>query len=309
MAHAAGLTVFALGMTDALTQEQAEGLAARLGGAGADRVLVCEGPGLGAPPLDATHGRALLTAAERIPPIVVLFPAGGPGDELGPPLASRLGAAFGRAVDVEISDEPAALADGVGRVRFCRWRADRSGLRCLDPVEIERPVVAILGAHGLPVEVGTADVDVEVIACPSPAARPVVELSSEPDERAALALARGLVLVGAASDADRTERLRAALPADIAVVQPSSLPPGALASSSPQFVLDLDLGADELPGAALTSPRTRVGRVESAAAPGVARSAPDFVWRPAPAAAPAQQDPWAEIAAALAAGPRPGGAE
>ena len=65
-------------------------VAARLGRAGADKVLACEGPGLGAPPLDLTHGPALYAAIERIPPLLVLFPAGGAGAQLGPGLAARL---------------------------------------------------------------------------------------------------------------------------------------------------------------------------------------------------------------------------
>ena len=152
-------------------------------------MLLCEGAGLGAPPLDATHGAALYAAVERVPPLLVLFPAGGAGRELGPGLAARLGGGFASTADLEVGEAAVPLADGVGRVFLRRWRGDRTGYRRLDPVELERPVVAILPAGGAPAELGTGDVEVEVIDCPAPAKLGVVELASEPDEEAAVALA------------------------------------------------------------------------------------------------------------------------
>jgi hypothetical protein len=290
------VTVFALIMTGPLPAAHIEELAAGLGLVGADRLLICEGPHLDAPALDATHGRALLTAAERIPPILVLFPAGGPGDELGPSLAARLGGAFGPAVDVEVSEQIDPLADGVGRLRLCRWRADHSGMRRLDPVEIERPVIAILGAHGEPNRTGTRDIDVEVIVCAPPAAAPVVELASQPDEHDAIKLARGLILSGPAVDARLVARLQAAAPRGVVVVDSRRVSPAALASSSPEAVLELGRGAP----AVGVSPRTRLGRVELAddetTSPGggAGQLAPDLIWRPHPA-----DDPWTELEAAL----------
>ena len=44
-------------------------MAHRLSARSANKVLLCEGPGLGAPPLDATHGAALAAAIERVPPL------------------------------------------------------------------------------------------------------------------------------------------------------------------------------------------------------------------------------------------------
>ena len=141
MAHAAGVTVFAVVMTDRHLDEK---IALQLGRAGADKVLACEGPGLGAPPLDLTHGAALYAAVERVPPLLVLFPAGGAGTQLGPGLASRLGGAFAASADLELGEAATPLADGIGRIVVRRWRGDRSSYRRLDPVELERPVIAIL---------------------------------------------------------------------------------------------------------------------------------------------------------------------
>src|SRR5262249_44431196 len=143
VARVAGATVFAIVMHD----REIEGtLVARLGRAGADKVLLCEGAGLAAPPLEATHGPALQAAVQRVAPLLVLFPAGGAGPALGPSLAARLGAAYAGAADLEVSESSSPLDDGIGRVFLRRWRANRAGYRRLDPVEIERPVVAILAA-------------------------------------------------------------------------------------------------------------------------------------------------------------------
>jgi hypothetical protein len=302
ISHAAGLTVFALVMSDppgaAATYDD---LAATLGLAGADRVLVCEGAGLGAPALDSTHGRALLSAAERVPAIVVLFPAGGPGDELGPPLAVRLGAAFAPAIEIQISEESGPLAEGVGRMRMRRWRADRTGYRQLDPVEIERPVIAILGAHGASTQAGTPHIDVEVIACPPPANPTMVELASEPDDLDSVVSARGLILLGPGVAAEVAARLRAAAPAGVAVVEAGHASPAALAAASPELLLEI--GRSELMVG--VSPRARLGLVDidaqaegAAPATGPARSAArrppyDLVWKPGRA------DPWDDLIAAL----------
>ena len=285
--------MFALVLDEPQSALRSDDLAVTLGRAGADRVLVCEGVNLGAVPLDATHGRALFTAAERVPPIVVLFPPGGPGDELGPALATRLGAAFAPGVDIELSDEAGPLADGVGRIVLRRWRADRSGFRQLDPVEIERPVVAILGAHGAPREEGTPDVDVEVIACVAAPAVPIVELASEPDDLEAITLARGLVVLGPQVTPQLGERLRAAMPAGVAVAD-ATTSPAALAAASPAFLLEI--GAS--PVSVGISPRTRQGRIELGGAGEAtdrgAGARPDLVWP-----APATDDAWQDLIAAL----------
>jgi Electron transfer flavoprotein domain len=306
IAHAAGLTVFALALDEPNASTRAESFASTLGRAGADRVLFCEAPGLGAPPLDVTHGRALFTAAERVPPIVVLFPTGGPGEELGPALAMRLGAAYAPGVDIVLSDEAGPLADGVGRITLRRWRADRSGYRQLDPVEIERPVVAILGAHGAPREDGTSDVDIEVIACPPSAdGAAVSELGSEPDELDVVAQARGLVILAPDLAPAIGARLRAAAPAGLAVID-GGVAPRALVAISPELVIEV--GGGELDVEVGVSPRASIGLVkissdgsESAegatpAATNAARLHPDLVWTVAPGS-----DPWDELIAAWGA--------
>ena len=76
------------------------------------------------PPLDATHGAALHAAVERIPPLLVLFPAGGAGPQLGPGAGRRGSAAPSPPAPTSRSARrPTPLADGVGRIFVRRWRA------------------------------------------------------------------------------------------------------------------------------------------------------------------------------------------
>jgi Electron transfer flavoprotein domain len=289
VAHDAGVTVFAVVLSSALPAADVQRIAGSLGVAGADKVLFCEAPGLDAPPLDATHGLALLTAIERVPPLLVLFPAGGAGPQLGPPLAVRLGAAFAAAADIEVADSPAPMTDSVGRVLLRRWRRDRSGYRRLDPVEMERPVIAILGAHGAPRIVGTEDVEVEVIECPAQTPARVVELDSAPDEDAALSLAHTLVLVDGSAGPEVAAQLAAAAPAGVAVADRTRRSAAAIAASSPGLMVCV--GTSEMP--ASPSPSTRVAVVLAPGAEEPPRGSADVVWHSDSAGR------WDELAAAL----------
>ncbi len=292
MAHTAGLTVFAVVMTE---RHLDEAVAARLGRAGADKVLSCEGRGLAAPPLDLTHGPALYAAVERIPPLLVLFPAGGAGPQLGPGLASRLGGAYAASADLELGEAATPLADGIGRVFVRRWRADRTSYRRLDPVELERPVVAILPAGGPPGDRGSSEVDVEVITCVPPAKVGVVEVASEVDTLAVAALASVLIVVDPALGPSALAKLSAAAPAGIAVVDAVAGAP-AIATAIPRVVIAVGRAS-----AVCGTPRSRVGAVLAAAAPRPQKGAADVLLR-VPAGAPADADKMIdELAASLPA--------
>jgi len=256
-AHAVGVTVFAIVMTERHLDEK---VAAHLGRAGADKVLSCEGPGLGAPPLDVTHGAALYAAVERIPPLLVLFPAGGAGPQLGPGLASRLGGAFAASADLEIGEAATPLADGVARIFVRRWRGDRTSYRRLDPVELERPVVAILPSGGPPADRGTEEVEVEVITCVPPAKVGISELASEADDLAAAALASILVVVDPALGDAAVAKISAAAPAGVAVVDAVAAAP-AIATCVPRVVIGVGARGAMVWG----TPRSRVGAVLPAA--------------------------------------------
>jgi len=304
VAHSAGVTVVAALLGDPRPEEDALRIAARLGVAGADKVLLYEQIGLDAPALDATHGPALQLLAERVPPLVVLFPAGGAGMQLGAPLAARLGAAFASSADLEVSDDPLPLTDSLGRLCLRRWRPDLSAYRRLDPVELERPVVAVLGAHGTPREDGTPAVELQVIEGPAPPEAPtIVELESVADEDADVALAQVLVVVDPAVGADAVAKLAARAPLGVAIVGLDRVCQAALAACMPRLLLRV--GVDAIPAVGAPSPRTRQGAILTSPATGAALGRVDVVWR---GAGPQAWDALAALLPRLVAEPRGAGA-
>jgi hypothetical protein len=295
VAGVAGATVYAIVLTD---RELPADTLARLGRAGADKVLLCEGAALGAPPLEATHLSALLAAVERVSPLLVLFPAGGAGLSLGPSLAARLGAAFAGPADLQVSDDEAPLPDGVGRVFVRFWGPGRSGYRRLDPVEVERPVVAILAAGGAVGAVGSGAIDHDVIACAPPASPGVEELAAEPDDRAAIPLARALVVVDPALGASLVAALRAGAPAGVAVAD-GGADRAAIAAATPQILLLVGPAAPP----PIATPGARTGLVAIGGGPIPAGRAVDVVWHvPAEVTADELARQLAEALPALASG-------
>jgi hypothetical protein len=271
VATAAGATVFAVVFAEGPLPDRVTG---RLGQAGADKVLLCEGAGLAAPPLDGTHGAALAAAIDRVPPLMVLFPAGGAGAELGPTLAARIGAAFAGEADLELAEAPTALADGVGRAWLRRWRRDRSAYRRLDPVELERPVIGLLPAGRPPESRGVADIDVEVIACPPAVSAAVIEIASDVDDQAAVTTAAVLVVVAPALGAPVRERLAQAAGPGVVVLEGS--PAAGMQAAAPR--VSITLGAST--STPVATPRGRLGAVLPGGSPPPARIAADVIWRP-----------------------------
>lgn len=292
VARVAGATVYAI----ALASRDLPGeTIAQLGQAGADKVLLCEGAGLDAPPLEATHGTALLAAIERVAPLLVLFPAGGAGLSLGPSLAARLGAAFAGPADLEVVEAEGPLADGVGRV-FVRFWNGPSDYRRLDPVEVERPVIAILPAGGAARPIGSADIDHDVISCTTPASPGIDTLASDLDERAAIALARVLVVVDPSVGAGALRTLRAAAPAAV-VVADARDDAAAIAAATPEVLVVV---GGKLPP--ITTPRTRTALVALGDDPPPGARAADVVWQvPADLAPETMAAQLAQVLPALAA--------
>ncbi|HVV16680.1 MAG TPA: hypothetical protein VHH90_05690 [Polyangia bacterium] len=277
VARVAGATVYAIVLAE---RDLAAETIAQLGCAGADKVLLCEGPALGAPPLEATHGTALLAAIERVSPLLVLFPAGGAGVSLGPSVAARLGAAFAGPADLEVSGLEDALPDGVGRVFVRFWGAGRTAYRRLDPVDIERPVVAILPAGGAAAAIGSPGIDHDVITCAPPVAAGVETVASEADDRAAIALARVLVVVDPALGGAAVATLRAAAPPGVAVADRVA-DAVAVAAATPEILMVI--GGAPPP---IATPRARVALVALDAGPVAGGRAVDVVWRVPPATNP-----------------------
>jgi hypothetical protein len=175
-----------------------------------------------------------------------------------------------------------------------RWRGGRVAYRRLDPVEIERPVVAILAAGVLERPVGAEAIDVEVIACAPPKEVPVTELGSEPDPAARVSISRVLVVVDPKLGAEALARIAAGAPEGVAVVDLAAAA-AAIAVSAPEIVIAV--GDVDLP--TLGTPRGRVGAVLLGDAASTPARGVDVVWR-VPSAVKGEAL-WTEISAALAA--------
>jgi hypothetical protein len=261
----AGASLYAVALTSPLSAEQLEALARPVGEAGADKLLLCEADDFAGPPLDFTHGRGLDAAAARVPPMLVLFPAGGTGGALGPPLAARLGGPFAPWCDFLTTDAETPGPEGGGRVQLIHCRQDGRSRRRLDPLEIERPIVATLFAGRRSELVGSArDLETEVLSSIAPIRSLIsVELETDRpqwdrgDRRAALSLASVLVLIGNGEDGlplIPPEMLRAGAPPGVAVECAADVPAAVLGACCPEIVLKIGRS----PARTARAPRTRV---------------------------------------------------
>ena len=236
----------------------------------------------------------MLAAVERVSPLLVLFPAGGAGVSLGPSLAARLGAAFAGPADLEVSDAEDALPDGIGRVFVRFWGPGRTAYRRLDPVDIERPVIAILPAGGAAAAIGSPAIDHDVITCATPVAPGVDTLATDAGRPGSdRARSRAGPRRSRAGRRRRSGTLRAAAPAGVAVADRAA-DAAAVAAATPEIVIVIG-GAPP----AIATPRARVALVAlDDGAPSGGRSI-DVVWRVPPerARTPSSQ----QLAAALPA--------
>lgn len=165
VADSAGATVYALLTVGPLPQAEIDQLAAEISAAGADRILCSSADALAGPPLNLSHGPLLAQIAEHLRPLLFLFPAGGAGSELGPPLAVRLGAAYMADASIDIVPEDRAPEPASQRIVLTRWRAARDGLRRIDVGDFERPVVASLTIGPVPEALGEQSAEVEMLSC------------------------------------------------------------------------------------------------------------------------------------------------
>jgi hypothetical protein len=217
VADCAGATVYALLALGELPQTRIDQLAAEVSAAGADRILCVSDSSLSGPALDATHGPLLTQVAERLRPVLFLFPAGGVGTELGPALAVRIGAAYVANTSIELVVE---IRDGVPpapKVLLTRWRAARDGQRQIDLGDFERPVVASLPCGVLPDALGEPYAEVEMIPSPEPGlARPQL-LATECDPTSAPETCSALLWSPSGIDGDVRAVLPNPWPAGVAV--------------------------------------------------------------------------------------------
>ena len=283
IARLAGASVYAVAVTTPLGTDELNALAGPIGDAGADKLLLCESTDFTQPAADFTHGHGLDAAVARVPPMLVLFPAGGPGAALGPPLAARLGGPFAPWCDFLTTDNDTPTPEGSGRVQLVYCRPDGRSRRRLDPIEIDRPIVATLGAGRRPSPLrNTHDLEIDIVASvKGPDRLAPATTATEPRLLAHLPLAPIVVLIGDGDDGiplTLAEELRGNVPPGIAVERASDVPPSVLAACCPDILLKVGTSAART----ARSPRTRV--VLAAAAPAAADPVVedvdvDVVWR------------------------------
>ncbi len=291
----AGATVYAIVLTE---RDLSAETIARLGRAGADKVLLCEGPALGAPPLDATHGPALQAAVERVSPLLVLFPAGGAGvcagAQPGRPTRRRLRGRrpIWRSADAAGRARPTA-SDG-SFVRF--WRAGRDRLS----TPRSRRDRAAGRRHPAGRRRGAADRqpgDRRSTSSPAPRRRAGHRLGAlrrTPDDDAAIALARVLVVVDPALGRGRGRRAarRPHRPAWRWSTESADAAAVAAASAG-----DHDRRSATSPPA-MATPRARVGAGRDRRRRVAGGRAVDVVWRVPPRNRRRSSDPAARRGAA-----------
>ncbi len=212
IADSAGASVFALLTVGSLSHAEMDRLASEVSAAGADRVLCSSASVLAGPALDVTHGALLAQVAEQLRPVLILFPAGGAGDQLGPALAVRIGAAYMANASIDICPEDREPELPSQRVLVSRWRAARDGQRKIDVGDLERPVIASLAAGAFPPPAGEPYAEVEMVICPDarfPEARVV---DCESDASARFELCQTAVWAGRTTSSETVEAIQAELP-------------------------------------------------------------------------------------------------
>jgi electron transfer flavoprotein alpha subunit len=266
VADSAGATVYALLTVGPLTHAEMDRLASEVSAAGADRIFCASAETLAGPPLDVTHGALLAQVAEHLRPVLFLFPAGGVGTQLGPPLAVRIGAAYMANASIEVRAEERGLDPDSKRVLLFRWRAARDSQRRIDVGDLERPVVASLASGAVPLPVGEPYAEVEIVPCPDSKFPKTLPIASEVDGDAEFELHRAVVWSGRPVSAAAGDALRAELPAGTSLVfaDEKDAPPIRLSTPRELFILP---SASAIPSTALPPlpPGALVVRVGSAA--------------------------------------------
>jgi electron transfer flavoprotein alpha subunit len=275
VASTLGATVYAVIATGPASEKAIEAHGKVIGQAGADRVLCCSNAALEGPLLDAALGPFLAGLAERLRPVLTVFPAGAVGPALGPPLALRMNGLYHARASLEV------VRDGVGaRLSLRRFRAADGAMRTLDVGSAHgRPVVATLPSGPQPPLHGAPAPEVEMLPYVAGAGPAIRELSSEPDDGEAVELAPVLLSVSGEVKPADLAALRAAAPAGTVVVCDGERPPG-LDLACPSRLLVAGKAAVPPMVRRTLAPATRVA-VAGAKSAEKDLGRIDVVWRPA----------------------------
>jgi len=265
IADAAGATVFALLTVGPLAQVEMDKLASEISAAGADRILCSSADTLDGPALDVTHGALLAQVADHLRPLLFLFPAGGSGAQLGPPLAVRMGAAYMSNASMDVYAEDRTPEPASQRVILSRWRAARDGRRKIDVGDLERPVVASLLSGCFPPPAGDPYAEVEMVPCPDTKYPDARVIGSEVDNAAGLELCQSMILSGRSSVA-ASDAFQAGLPDGVCLATADEADLQAIQGSAPHNVFVLPSAQSKLDaGRPWFVPGTAILRVEGVA--------------------------------------------
>jgi hypothetical protein len=161
LSTALGATLYAVVPLGRAPRYGEDDIIAVLGRHGADKVILVTDETLGdraAVMRWGTHGPAIVTITEALPPALVLFGATAGARDVAPRIAARLGAAYLHDAWVELepgSDAGLALWEDLG---------DGAGPRTLPlPDGLEFPVVATIPPGRYEVARGAEDVEVEIV--------------------------------------------------------------------------------------------------------------------------------------------------
>jgi hypothetical protein len=208
-----GATVYALVVGEAIGP-LADALAAPLGRAGADKVLLVADPLAARCPIEPLWRNLLDSIVERLRPRLFLWPAGSVGLQLGPALAVRLGANFFPRGSFDLDE---GGLESEPRVTVRRWSEAHDGFWTVGIGAAFAPAVVTLAAGQAPPDRGAGPAEVAVLRAGDDGARGITVLSATPAPQAAAELARLVVLVPE-RDPDETTPILAPLRSDVMIV-------------------------------------------------------------------------------------------
>jgi hypothetical protein len=272
LARTLGASLYALFFGAPLGNKELEQLSSLAAAYGADKLLVGEMHDAPVFHLDMVWGPSLMRVFERIPPAVVLFPAGDSALELAPPLAARLCGTFAPRCEIKV-DPLGPSSQGDSQVLLHRLRPDELSTRSLDPVLWEHPIVATLGPGTPPRPRPAMEIGVEILPCLPPELTLLPE-ALETDPWAEWPRARLLVLVGN-GQTSRLEGARALARAigkglavqlvrsGAVVAAADDVPAAVLGGTTPRLIIKLGWSPSRLP----SLPGTRLALVLEASAP------------------------------------------
>jgi hypothetical protein len=257
IADMVGATVYGLLTVGPLSHFQIENLAAEVSAAGADRILCSSANELTGPPLDITHGPLLTHVVDHLRPVLVLFPAGGSGTELGPPLAVRIGAAYIPNASLEVSPNTNSPEPSL-RVVLTRWRAAHDGQRKIDIGDLERTVVATLPCGLVSTPLGVSYTEVEMIPCPEFKHSDIKIVNCVPDNAASLELFPTIVCLAPSLENAEKAAIRHSLPKQVGVCEAMDVNTALHDGLSPTEVYFISHGELEAPQFSFLSPQASI---------------------------------------------------